>query len=130
MVFDFKQLAFTVYFDGDIYQGENEHKLKLISRYNNKPILNGEDTGDGAGLFDMDIVEHNDRYTEVDIDFTNTNLQTEDIEGLYDWEVIYDDAVVTSGICKVFNSSTTEGASDVFEYTSDNEDNEQYTFYK
>ena len=131
MLFDLTNTAFTVYFDGDLYQGVNQHYLQLTSLYNNNGILNNQDTGDGVnGMFNLDIVAHNERYTQCDVDFTNTDLQTFDIEGVYQWVIFYDNAVIQYGMCKVVNGSEESGTSTTTQYMSDNEYNEQYTFYK
>ena len=134
MLFDLKDNAFTVYFDGDLQTGESYYRLVLTSRYNNQSILNSADTGDGQGFY-LDNPAFNDRYSRFDVDFTNADLQTYDIEGYYKWTVqssldqlTWTD--VKSGLAKVINNSEQSTPNKTVEYRSDDESNSPYVFYK
>lgn len=130
MVINLSNTTVTLYFSGDLYRGPGAYALILTSLYNNKYILNDADTGDGIGGFEVTILEHNERFTKIEFDFTNTDLQTKDIEGFYQWVFYHNSDIVEFGIAKVKNASETSGASGNTEYISNNEFNEQYTFYK
>ena len=134
MLFDLTDSSFIVYFDGDLQTGNPFYRLVLTSRYNNQSILNSADTGDGQG-FDLENPVFNDRYSKFDVDFTNADLQTYDIEGYYKWTVQSSaDQVewtdVKSGLCKVINGSTEATPNKTVEYQSNDETNSAYVFYK
>ena len=130
MVIDLTNTTVDLTFSGNLYRGEGQYALIITSLYNNKYILNGESTGDGSGGFLLEILEYNERYTTVRFDFTNTDLQTKDIEGFYQWIFFHNSDIVEYGICKLKNASETSGDSGKVEYISNNEGNENYTFYK
>ena len=130
MVIDLSNTTVDVVFNGNLYRGPGNYALILTSLYNNKYILNDADTGDGIGGFEIEILEYNNRYTKIRFDFTNTDLQTKDIEGFYQWVFYYESDIVEYGITKITNASESSGASGEVEYISNNEYNEQYTFYK
>lgn len=134
MLFDLTDTAFTVYFDGDLQTGDPFYRLVLTSRFNNQTILNSADTGDGQGFY-LDNPVFTDRYSKFEVDFTNADLQTFDIEGYYQWSVqsspnqlTWDD--VKSGLCKVINGSASATPNKTVEYVSDDETNSPYIFYK
>ena len=130
MLIDLTNTTVDLTFSGNLYRGEGNYALIITSLYNNNYILNNADTGDGIGGFELEILEYNSRFTKVRFDFTNTDLQTKDIEGFYQWVFYYESDIVEYGICKIKNASETSGASGNTEYISNNEYNEQYTFYK
>lgn len=130
MLIDLSNTTVDLTFSGNLYRGDGNYALIITSLYNNKYILNNADTGDGIGGFELEILEHNNRYTKVRFDFTNTDLQTKDIEGFYQWVFYFESTIVEYGICKIVNASESTGSSGNVEYISNNEYNEQYTFYK
>lgn len=135
MLFDLTDTAFTVYFDGDLQTGDILYRLVLTSRYNNQTILNSADTGDGQGFY-LDNPTFTDRYSKFDVDFTNADLQTFDIEGYYKWDVESSMDIegpwtnVKSGLCKVINGSSQASPNKTVEYVSNDETNSPYIFYK
>lgn len=130
MVINLTNTTVDLTFSGNLYRGAGQYALIITSLYNNKYILNGDDTGDGSGGFLLEILEYNERFTKVRFDFTNTDLQTKDIEGFYQWVFYHESDIVEYGIAKIKNASETSGDSGKSEYISNNEYNEQYTFYK
>ena len=130
MLIDLSNTTVDLTFSGDLYRGEGQYAIIITSLYNNKYILNDADTGDGIGGFLLEILEHNNRFTKVRFDFTNTDLQTKDIEGFYQWVFYHNADIVEYGMCKLKNASTTSGDSGKVEYISNNEWNQNYTFYK
>lgn len=134
MLFDLSDLSFTVYFDGDLQTGDPYYRLVLTSRYNNQPILNSADTGDGQGFY-LESPIFTDRYSKFTVDFTNVDLQSYDIEGYYKWTVQssldqIDWTDVKSGLAKVINNSEQSTPNKTVEYRSNDESNSPYVFYK
>lgn len=130
MLIDLSNTTVDLYFDGNLDFGVGDYSLILTSLYNNLYILNDADTGDGVGGFELEILESNERFTKVRFDFTNTELQTKDIEGIYQWAYYFGQELKVYGMCKVVNASETTGSSGNTEYISNNEFNTNYTFYK
>lgn len=135
MLFDLRDTAFTVYFDGNLNTGDTYYRLVLTSKYNNQSILNSADTGDGQGFY-LENGSFNERYSKFDVDFTNADLQTFDIEGYYTWTVessmdtMGPWTAIKSGLCKVINGSTESTNNKTVEWQSDDESNSAYVFYK
>lgn len=134
MLFDLTDTAFTVYFDGDLQTGDVYYRLVLTSKYNNQSIMNSANTGDGQGFY-LDNPTFTDRYSKFEVDFTNADLQTYDIEGYYKWTVQssmdqIDWVDIKSGLCKVINGSASATPNKTVEYRSNDETNSPYVFYK
>jgi hypothetical protein len=129
MVFDLSNTSFIIYFDGNLYEGPGAYTLTLQSRYSNETILNGA-TIDGGPYFDLNILTSNDRFTQAEVDFSDTDLQTLEVEGYYKWIVSLDGTAIATGLAKVINSSEEIGQTRLVEYQSNNDPNETIVYFQ
>lgn len=105
----------------------------LRSTYNNELILNGEDLYNTDPFIPLTVVGGNSYYTQFLWVVTNTKLQTEDIGGYYvatfKAGTIFVPAL--NDLVKVKNGFENKGVpATTTVHTSDNELNEQYTFFR
>lgn len=108
-------------------------RLFLTSLYDNERILNGEDLYNTEKHIPLSIVEQNAYYTKYLWLITNTKLQTEDIGGYY--KATFKSGTifvpVLNDLVKVKNSFESKGVPETTTvHISDNELNEQYTFFR
>lgn len=108
-------------------------RLFLTSLYDNERILNGENLYNTDPFIPLSVVETNERYTKYLWIITNTKLQTEDIAGYYTATfksgTIF--VPVLNDLVKVKNAFETKAVPNTTTvHVSDNELNEQYTFFR
>lgn len=107
--------------------------LFLTSLYDNELILNGENLYNDDPFIPLSVVTQNERYTQFLWIITNTKLQSEDIAGYY--TAVFKSGTifvpVLNNLVKVKNAFETKAVpATTTVHVSDNEDNEQYTFFR
>ena len=108
-------------------------RLFLTSLYDNEEILNGENLNGTDPFIPLTVVEANAYYTKYLWIITNTKLQTEDIAGYY--KATFKSGTifvpVLNDLVKVKNKFESKGVpATTTVHVSDNELNEQYTFFR
>lgn len=129
MVFDFSTTTGTIYIDGESDKYPY-FRLRLVSMYNNKGLENNE-----LATIALTIRPSTTRYTKFDYDFTGGPLEDiidQDINGYY---MAYfegsADRVNWTQIAKYPSKVKTQFTENYpQQYQSDNEDNEQYVYYR
>lgn len=116
----------SVYFYGN-YPKSTGWRMRLISKYNNKTLINGEYANIG-----LTFVKEGDGWTEFLTDPLDFSIQRSNNIGGY-YECILEG--YTTGwnefdniLCKVKNSYDLSDPQ--VDYLSDNENNEQYVYFK
>ena len=128
MVINLQNNGDTLYFRG-ILTPYLYYRMRLVSKYNNKGILNDSVIYHTNTYFPLSVITDSDDWYSFSIDFTNTNIEDYDIGGYYDCiiEGSNDESVwneINTKLVRVFNNWTTDTT-----YVSNNENNEQYTYY-
>ena len=119
-----------------IYRGNSlsiPDRLFLTGLYNNELILNGEDLYNDEPYIFLNSTVQTERYIKFIWIVTNPKLQSEDIGGYY--KAVFKSGTiqvpVLNNLCKVNNAFESNGVpATTTVHTSDNELNEQYTFFR
>lgn len=127
MLINLQNNPVTLYLQGLLPQYLS-YRVKLTSRYNNQGILN--DTSISGWAY---AVSRGPRWYSVTITFDNLDLLDFDLEGYYDYKIEGSNDGSTwvnleTRLCKVINRWNETILDPV--YTSDNENNEQYVYYR
>jgi|DEB0MinimDraft_10_1074344.scaffolds.fasta_scaffold21571_2 hypothetical protein len=130
MVFDFRSTSGTIYVDTDLNRWSN-YKMIITSLYNNKGINNTI----GDIPLTRSITPVSSRFTTFTFDFSGdpdlSGLVNLDVNGYYKVRFYGDDGgraeILATYPCKIITNYSDETYK---RYVSDNEDNEQYTYYK
>jgi len=128
MVINLQNTNDILYFRGSLTP-YLEYRMRLVSKYNNKGILNDAIVYTTNDYFPLTIVDDYDLWYSFSTDFSNTDISNYDIGGYYDCiiEGSNDGSTWTEinrKLVRVFNNWTTDVS-----YTSNNENNEQFTYY-
>lgn len=109
-------------------------RMRLVSRYSNKLILNGANINSTNAYFSLRKVAQYDTWHSYEYTADNTDLQTEDIEGYYWCEVdVFASSTwtnVTRELVKVLNTFNREAGGNSVEYQGNNENNEQIIYFR
>lgn len=125
MIVDLRSTSNLVYFNGTL-PDYGSYRLKLVSRYSNKGLLNSDTV-----FLNLRLEDEETDWFSFSIDDPLTKYQGE-MDTYYDCILIGIDAVdrqfeIQKVLCKVLNNFNTDHP-DV-NYVSDNEDNEQFIYY-
>lgn len=125
MVVNFKNTSGMLFFN-DYIVPYTYYRLKLKSRYSNEYLIMGVND-----YLKLSIDENYETWCSFDFSDLDENTPNKDIQGYYDVEVwgSNDDVNYTllkKVLGKVVNNFTTTNNT----YISDNEDNEQYVYYR
>ena len=125
MVVNFKNTSGMLFFN-DFITPYAYYRLKLKSRYSNEYLMMGVND-----YLSLTIDENYDEWCSFDFTGLEQNIPNKDIQGYYDVEVWgsnnnVDYTLLKKVLGKVINNFTTTNNT----YVSDNENNEQYVYYR
>lgn len=124
MVFDFSQsLSGTIYVDGELVTG-TAYTLQLESMYNNEGLNN---LSTPITLTRLTGTSRYSIFTYTLDPVTYPDFTTKDINGYYKAKFYADDILAAEYPAKVKNQFNDNYYT---QYDSDNEDNEQYVYYR
>lgn len=120
-----------VYFRGDEPKF-TYFRMKLVSRYSNNGILNDAIVYTGTKYFNLVLSDNQDDWYSFLINWTNEDLESNDLEGYYDAIFEYSSDQITwvqfdKRLVKVENEWDDNL---VLSYSSDNENNIQFINYE
>lgn len=92
--------------------------LRLDSQYSNDVFL----------LWPGTVIETNERYSELEIDLTGTDISSGHHNGIYYYQVLDNDNIYDMGLCKLITNPG--GSFGKVEYVSGNENREAQVFYR
>ena len=128
MVFDFSTTRGNIYVDGEM-DGYVRYRLRLVSLYNNKGLENTT-----LGEFDLGRVNGTSRWTLFSYDFLGTPFEdvvNQDVDGYYMAYFEGDSFGLWTELAKYPAKVKTLFTGDYpQQYVSNNEDNEQYVYYR
>jgi hypothetical protein len=106
--------------------------MKLVSRYSNNGILNDAIVYTGTKYFNLVLSDNQDDWYSFLINWTNADLESNDLEGYYDAIFEYSSNQITwvqfdKRLVKVENEWDDNL---VLSYSSDNENNIQFINYE
>lgn len=125
MIVDLRNTSNKVYFNG-VLPTYSSYRLKLVSRYSNKGLLNSDTT-----FINLTLHLVGDDWFSFGFNDPLTKYQGE-MNDYYDCILYGIDELdreyeIQKVLCKVLNNFVTDNPN--VEYVSDNEDNEQYIYY-
>jgi hypothetical protein len=144
MTIDLSTLTGTVRFLGQMPNlasaANNAYlRMRLISCYSNKLILNGANINSTNPWFGLTKGLQYSTWHSYNYTATNANLQTKDIEGYYWLEIDVQQSFfpeepniwtnVTRELVKVLNTFNREAGGNAIEYQGNNENNEQIIYF-
>ena len=132
MLIDLSNTTGIIYFQGT-KPAEAFSYMKLYSKYNNKYILNGGDISGVNPYFPLTAGSSEANWFSFSWSYDNTDLQAEDVGGYYNLEIYNstDTIVLPIQLAKITNGFEFRGQpTDTISFTSSNETNEQYTFFR
>ena len=125
MVINFKNTSGMVFFN-DYVEPYGYYRLKLKSKYSNEYLKMGVND-----YLSLSIDENYETWCSFDFSGLDQNTPNKDIQGYYDIELYGSNdnieyTLLKKVLGKVINNFTTDNNT----YISDNEDNEQFVYYR
>lgn len=126
MIVDLRSTDNLVYFNG-ILPAYSSYRLRLVSRYSNKGLLNSDST-----FIPLTLIHEGDNWFSFGFGLDPLTKYQGELNDYYDCILQGVDALdrvyeIQKVLCKVLNNFNTDHP-DV-EYSSDNENNEQFIYF-